>query len=324
MTVSVIIPVYNVKPYLERCVRSVLNQTYQDLEIILVDDGSTDGSGDLCDQIAADEPRIRVVHQQNQGLSGARNTGIREASGKYVVFLDSDDEWLLPDGIETLLQQKELADLIIFKRVDIWKNDTRITCADYDLESIARMPDTQTIFSYLVKKQQLQISACFLLVRRQMLLDHDIFFPLGMYSEDVFWSMHLWQHAQTVRFTNLNLYGYNHREASISTTATIRSYHSYDQIFTYWKALCDEGCKNAAAIRAYLANMWVSRGYAYYSMADSDKPEALRILQKHTDLLNYSQTPKSKRVQKMVPLIGVKNTVTVLGWYWRLRNCVKH
>lgn len=323
MTVSVIIPVYNVKSYLERCVHSVQNQTYKDLEIILVDDGSTDGSGDLCDQIAADEPRIRVVHQQNQGLSGARNTGIRAAKGEYVVFLDSDDEWLLSDGLEKLLQ-KDKTDLIIFKRVDIWKNDNYVNCADYDLETIAKLSGTQAIFSYLVERQQLQISACFLMVRRQMLLDDDIFFPLGMYSEDVFWSMQLWQHAQTVRFTNLNLYGYYHREASISTTATIRSYHSYDQIFTYWKAQCDEGCKNAAAIRAYMANMWVSRGYAYHSMANNDKPEALRILQKHTDLLNYSQTPKAKRVQRMVPLIGVKNTATVLGWYWRLRNCVKH
>lgn len=323
MTVSVIIPVYNVKPYLERCVQSVQNQTYKDLEIILVDDGSTDGSSELCDKIAARDSRIVVIHQENQGLSGARNTGIRKAKGEYIAFLDSDDEWLLSDGLERLLQMGE-CDLIVFKRVDIWMKDQRSNSADYDIEIISRKTDTQAVFLYLVVTQQLQISACFLLVRRQMLLDDEIFFPLGMYSEDVFWSMHLWQHVQTVRFTNLNLYGYYHREASITTTATIRSYHSYDQIFTYWKAQCDEGCKNATAIRAFMANMWVSRGYAYHSMADNDKPEALRILQKHIDLLNYSQTPKSKRVRRMVPLIGVKNTAAVLGWYWRLRNCIKH
>ena len=323
MKVSVVIPVYNVKPYLERCVQSVIRQTYKDLEIILVDDGSTDGSGELCDQLATTDKRICVIHQENQGLSGARNTGIRNAKGEYIAFLDSDDEWLLTDGLEELLQA-EKTDLIVFKRVDIWGKGERITCPDYDLKNIDRLPDTQAIFSHLVATQQLQISACFLLVRRETLLKHDIFFPLGMLSEDIYWSMHLWQHVQTVRFTNLNLYGYYHREASITTTATIRSYHSYDQIFTYWKAQCDEGCKNATAIRAFMANMWVSRGYAYHSMADNDKPEALRILQKHIDLLNYSQTPKSKRVRRMVPLIGVKNTAAVLGWYWRLRNCIKH
>ena len=319
MKVSVIIPVYNVEPYLERCVKSVVGQTYQELEIILVDDGSKDGSGKLCDKLADSDSRIKVVHQKNQGLSGARNTGIRQATGEYVVFLDSDDEWLLSDGLEKLLSEDK-TDIIAFKRVDIWNKNQRVLCADYDTAAIAKMPDTQAVFSYLVTTQQLQISACFLLVRRQMLLDHDILFPIGLLSEDIYWSMLLWQHIQTVRFTNLNFYGYYHREASITTTATIRSYHSYDQIFTYWKAQCDEGCKNAAAIRAFMANMWVSRGYAYHSMADNDKPEALCILQKHTDLLNYSQTPKSKRVQRMVPLIGVKNTATVLGWYWRLRN----
>lgn len=323
MKVSFILPVYNVMPYLERCVQSLVCQTYKDFEIILVDDGSTDGSGKLCDKLATIDSRIRVIHQENQGLSGARNTGIHQARGEYIAFLDSDDEWLLSDGLEKLMKMGH-ADIIAFKRVDIWGEDGRIESADYDTEKINQMLDTQAIFSYLVTTQQLQISACFLLARRQMLLDDDIFFPLGMYSEDVFWSMHLWQHVQTVSFTNLNLYGYYHREASITTTATIRSYHSYDQIFTYWKAQCDEGCKNATAIRAFMANMWVSRGYAYHSMADNDKPEALRILQKHIDLLNYSQTPKSKRVRRLVPLIGVKNTAAVLGWYWRLRNCIKH
>jgi len=82
MKVSVVIPVYNVERYLERCVQSVLRQTYKDLEIILVDDGSTDGSGELCDKIAERDSRVRVIHQENQGLSGARNTGIHQATGE--------------------------------------------------------------------------------------------------------------------------------------------------------------------------------------------------------------------------------------------------
>lgn len=323
MKVSIVIPVYNVESYLERCVNSVLRQTYKDFEIILVDDGSTDGSGALCDKIAASDQRICVIHQKNQGLSGARNTGIRQATGEYIVFLDSDDEWLLSDGLETLLQN-EKTDLLVFKRVDIWNGNQHITSADYDIENIEKKPDTQVLFSYLVMIQQLQISACFLLVRRQLLIDHDIFFPLGMLSEDIFWSMHLWQHVRTVRFTNLNFYGYHHREASISTTISIRTYKSYDQIFSYWKAKCYEGCINADAILAYLANMWVSRSYLYHGLDDSDKPVALHILQKHADLLNNSHSPKSRRARIMVQLVGVKATVSILGWYWRFRCCLTH
>ena len=88
---SVIVPVYNVQKYLDQCVESVLKQTYTDFEVILVDDGSTDNSGKMCDDWAQKDDRIKVVHQKNQGLSGARNTGIDTSEGEYLVFVDSDD-----------------------------------------------------------------------------------------------------------------------------------------------------------------------------------------------------------------------------------------
>ena len=89
--VSIIIPVYNVAPYLDRCVQSACNQTYRNIEIILVDDGSTDESGEMCDRWAEKDSRVRVVHKKNGGLSDARNTGLDIAHGKYILFLDSDD-----------------------------------------------------------------------------------------------------------------------------------------------------------------------------------------------------------------------------------------
>ena len=89
--ISVIIPVYNVKPFLPQCLASVFAQTFRNLEIILVDDGSTDGSGELCDALAAEDPRVRVIHQENGGLSAARNTGIDASTGAWLYFLDSDD-----------------------------------------------------------------------------------------------------------------------------------------------------------------------------------------------------------------------------------------
>lgn len=319
MKVSVIIPVYNVKPYLERCVNSVLNQTYKDVEIILVNDGSTDGSGELCDQLAAQSPSITVTHQENQGLSAARNAGIRQAKGEYIAFLDSDDEWLLSDGLERLLQQDE-PDLIAFKRVDIWNGEQRSTTSNYYVENIASMPNTQAIFLHLVQTQQLQISACFLLIRKQVIIDHKLFFPHGIISEDVFWSMRLWQHLTSVRFTNLPLYGYHHRKGSITSTFSIRVYHSYDQIFTYWKKQCNQNCINADAIRAYMANMWVSIGYDFNNLSSAEKPVVISILQKHVDLLNYGQTAKTKRTRMLVQVLGVRATVIMLGKYWQIRH----
>ena len=97
--ISVIMPVFNTKQYLKKAIESVLQQTYQDWELILVDDGSFDGSENMCDDYAEKDCRIRVIHQENRGLSGARNTGMRLASGEFLQFLDSDD-WLYPDTLE--------------------------------------------------------------------------------------------------------------------------------------------------------------------------------------------------------------------------------
>lgn len=323
MTVSVVLPVYNVKPFLERCVSSVLRQTYKDFEIILVDDGSTDGSGDLCDQIAAGESRIIVIHQQNQGLSGARNTGIRKAKGEYIIFMDSDDEWLLEDGLEKLMQaNRPASDLIIFKHVDIWAKGRQTLTSNYDIENISCLSNAQEVFSHLVLTQQFRMSACFLLVRRQILIENNILFPVGYISEDIDWSLRLWQHVHQVVILNLPFYGYYHREASISTTPSFRVYDSYNKIFSYWKEECQKNCINADTIRVYLSNLWVSRGYGYYLLCRDDKPKALHILKQHADLLHYAYTPKAKRTAKLVHAIGVKWTVTLLGIYWRLRGII--
>ncbi|MGL5969310.1 MAG: glycosyltransferase family 2 protein [Kluyvera sp.] len=99
--ISIIVPVYNVEQYLSRCLESLLSQTYKNIEIILVNDGSTDSSGILCDEYAGRDTRIRVVHKQNGGLSSARNTGISIAKGKYIGFVDSDD-WITDDAYEYL------------------------------------------------------------------------------------------------------------------------------------------------------------------------------------------------------------------------------
>ena len=101
-TISVIVPVYNVEKYLEECVESVLSQTFTDYELLLIDDGSTDSSGDLCDQIAKRDVRVRVIHKSNRGSSSARNKGVDEAKGEWIIFLDSDDKWADKDGLGRL------------------------------------------------------------------------------------------------------------------------------------------------------------------------------------------------------------------------------
>ena len=113
--VSVIIPIYNVEDYLEECIRSVCDQSYTNLEIILVDYGSPDGSPAICDAWAKKDSRIRVIHKKNGGLSDARNAGLDVAEGEYIYFVDGDD-YIKPDLIETALGHfKENTDMVVFR-----------------------------------------------------------------------------------------------------------------------------------------------------------------------------------------------------------------
>lgn len=113
--VSIIIPIYNVETYLNECVNSVLIQTFKDFEILLIDDGSKDSSGKLCDEIASTDSRIRVYHKPNGGLSSARNYGIDKASGKYIIFLDADDYWVDKYILSLLIEKSESKNLDVVR-----------------------------------------------------------------------------------------------------------------------------------------------------------------------------------------------------------------
>lgn len=122
---SVIIPIYNVEKYLPKCIESVTNQTYKDLEIILVNDGSTDRCGSICDSYGAGDDRIKVVHKQNGGLSSARNIGLDKATGEYIAFLDSDD-WIDVEMYETLINliEREGAEIAVCGFKEVYENET--------------------------------------------------------------------------------------------------------------------------------------------------------------------------------------------------------
>ena len=121
--VSVVLPIYNVEKYLNRCVKSVVNQSYKNLEIILVDDGSPDNCPTLCEDWAKKDSRIKVVHKENAGLGYARNTGIENATGEYICFFDSDD-YIALDAIEKAysLAIKEKSDIVVFGFCDVKSN----------------------------------------------------------------------------------------------------------------------------------------------------------------------------------------------------------
>lgn len=179
--VSVIVPVYNAENYLKECVDSILVQTVQDIEVILVDDGSTDGSPAICDRCAQKDSRVKVIHKPNGRASSARNAGIRAATGEYIAFVDSDD-WISPEMYETMLNQGAdvcLCDYVRFKGEQEFPfTQPNVQGGFYDKKQMRR-----DIYPHLVMdgvEYPITISNWALLIRRSVIVDNSLF-----YREDI-------------------------------------------------------------------------------------------------------------------------------------------
>ena len=212
--ISVIVPVYKVEKYLNRCVQSIAAQTYENLEIILVEDGTRDGCGAICDAYAAKDPRVRVIHKENGGLSSARNAGMDIARGEYFGFVDSDD-WIEPETYETLLNlaEKYNADLVSGSRYDVAEPTGERTLGLHHKkeECISAMEMLGRVFVW----DGCDSAAWDKLYRRHLFAD--IRYPLGMYSEDIAIFYKLMEKANRVALCPKPLYNYLHRENSITT-----------------------------------------------------------------------------------------------------------
>ncbi len=219
MKISIVIPVYNVERFLRDCIDSVINQTYQNLEIILVDDGSTDGSGRICDEYEKMDKRIRVIHKCNGGLSDARNTGLDLAKGEYISFVDSDD-WIRKDAYEILYDRiREFrADIVCFGMTELYEKSRN---ALYLPQSSGVM-DTEGALKKLMLGDGCGPSVCDKLFKRQVF--EKIRFPAGKISEDIAVMYRVFDHAERIGFVNDCFYYYRHRSGSITTASYDKKY----------------------------------------------------------------------------------------------------
>ena len=210
--ISVIVPVYNVEQYLERCVDSIISQTYTNLEIILVNDGSTDNSGKLCDELAKKDERIRVIHKENGGLSDARNRGIDEAESDLVGFIDSDD-YIDSDMYEVLLKNLNNtdADLSMCALYDVYNNTPEAQVANKETWELS----SEQAIKMVMEAKILSVTAVNKLYRKSLFTD--LKFEVGKIAEDAFIMIKLLDKCEKIVATNEKKYYYVHRENSITT-----------------------------------------------------------------------------------------------------------
>ncbi len=216
--ISVIVPVYKVAPYLRQCIESIINQTYKDIEVLLIDDGSPDGCNEICGDYKKKDNRIRVFHTENRGLSAARNLGLREARGEHIGFIDSDD-WIEPDMYETLLKRlvetdSDISicgyDMISDRKISEWRPRETVYERCDTLKALLSGKINNNVWNKLFRQEVIQSIA-----------ENGVVFPEGKNYEDITVMHRILAEAVNVAVSEKPLYHYRRRNDSISRTYTV-------------------------------------------------------------------------------------------------------
>lgn len=312
--ISVIVPVYNVEEYLGRCLDSIVGQTYDNFEIILVDDGSTDSSGKICDRYAKSDDRIKVVHRKNGGLSAARNSGIEVVDGEYITFIDSDD-YVARDYLEVLFET-------------IRDNNAEISAVKQYVEYPNRTMDTGTGKKYVLSSEQVfekmlygedfDVSAWGKLYRRSLF--EEVRFPEGQLFEDSATTYLLIGQCKRIAMKSIPLYYYVMRSDSITNKSF--SVKKFDLIKST-KAMTDYIVKKYPGLEAACERRLM---YAYLStlsqLAKAKSPSKEYInrlmpyIKKHREIvLKDSRTPRRDRVALYFTKFGFRGFCFAWNFY---------
>lgn len=224
MLISIIVPIYNVEKYIHKCINSIINQTYKNIEVILVDDGSTDRCSEICDEFAKKDNRIKVIHQKNSGLSEARNTGIENSSGEYLLFIDSDD-YIEVCTCEHLIKclSKEKVDIIQFKKRIYFENKpTEIL--DKDISSTNhenyKVYNRSTAYDMYMNNKEFTREAWDKLYSKKLF--DNIKFPKDRLAEDLATTYKLILNSNKLAVLDIELYNYLIRSNSIMGQKSIK------------------------------------------------------------------------------------------------------
>ena len=319
---SIIVPVYKVEQYLPQCVDSILSQTFRDFELILVDDGSPDNCGTICDRYASEDARIRVIHKENGGLSSARNCGMRAACGEYLLFLDSDDYWDRADALDLILAAftDNRADVVLLKHRKLDMKTSALSSGDIpgSNEEIAQLPYPQQL-EICVSMQLFDTCAWNKAFRRSLMETTDLFFEQGIIGEDIDWAarlalaskklaivdkpVHVYRKGRPGAITNsLKLKNLVDTKGSIERCLDYIAGQSHDEVFlnAYYSYV------------AYRYVIWMAESAV---VKDPDKKRLIQKMKAYQFLLKHGGNPKVKLANLLRRMVGFDLCRMILGFY---------
>ena len=313
MLISVIVPVYKVEKYLPACVESILAQTHKDLEIILVDDGSPDGCGAMCDSYAEQDSRIRVIHKENGGLSDARNAGLAVCRGDYIGFVDSDD-YIAPDMYETLaaFAEKENLDVAMCGVNRVWSDHVEES-GDF-LTMVLTEPDDM-IYQLFVNPNNFSTPAVWCRIYRASRYK-DLLFEKGRYMEDAYYTIPCIERARRFGIICDRKYYYNHRDDSI-TAVQERGKRTDDLIEGWERNLECIRMNYPKSISAGEYRVWMAYRMIIDWLEDWDRPYCCELAQLiRRDIFKIWRNPCVSLKSK----VGYSLIAVNVGVYFRIRR----
>ena len=321
MKFSIIIPIYKVEVYLHQCVDSVLAQSYKNIEVILVDDGSPDSCPRICDEYAAKDERIKVIHKPNGGLSDARNSGLKIANGDYVIFLDSDDYYNNTQFLQDIHDQLffKNADVLFFRRIYFidGNNNSFNRQTPYD-KSMITISNKGKLIKKMSAAGVLDASAAMKVIKREILITNNLYFKSGIVSEDVEWFMRLVPSLCTILVSNSIAYCYRVRLNSISHSI---SYKNINDLFSTIESYAGELCmlsdrETGIGLLNYLAYQYsIVLGYTSKYLIGVEKQNMLDRCANYKWIMKYALNKKTKVCKLLIFIFGLKFTSYTLGKY---------
>ena len=325
--ISFILPVYNVKEYLQECLDSICTQVQEKCEVITVDDGATDGSGAICDAYAQRYDFVHVIHKENGGLSSARNAGLEAARGKYIAFVDADDR-VAYGCVDRMLAwaEESNADICFMQVEKFYPDGRRENLGDHIQRAQVVNRNAAEVLSHLASRPKFPGSACSKLYRRDFLKENQLHFPYDRrYSEDLGFARDCFLKANKFDVLEFPYYEYRKgREGSITSVRAERNFwdlslfvEESEQRLTENKKAKDRAsqCAMGFAAYEYMILLW------YCSSFNGDaRRKAHEFLRRNRWVLTFGVTWKMRLVYVLTGLVGLRGTGYLLNCYMKLRS----
>lgn len=318
MRFSIIVPVYNVELYLDQCVTSILKQKFTDFEVLLIDDGSTDRSAQMCDSYAKSDPRVRVFHKDNGGLSDARNKGIEFSTGEYLLFVDSDD-WISDNCLETfdkVLSKDGEPDVLLTRLAEVYGEQIKAKDTafyGYLQESF----DHERAISWILTKSENTWPAVLKIVSRKLVMEKNLRFEYRRLHEDIDWTVNLCLVAKSYSgCAQLWYYHRMSREGAITNTVKAKNVIDVLEMTLRHQQLCEQ---KEDALHKLAVGQMAKAAYYYFTQtrycSEDTRKEIVQYAEDHRkEILRLPALTRNYQViRALFRILGFRRTLSLLS-----------